>query len=717
MMTDGDCTPQPRGGLSEKIFRRHRERLAIVYIRQSTVQQVERHQESTRLQYALVDRAFHLGWAREMIVVVDDDLGRSGASIEGRLGFQRLVAEVGLGHVGLVLGVEMSRLARSCRDWHQLLEICSLFDTLIADCDGVYDPAGFNDRLLLGLKGTMSEAELHILKARMLEGRRAKARRGELGKPVPMGYVRRLSGEVALDPDEQAQSTIRQVFTLFERFRTIGKVLCYLVEHDIRMPVRTPGGPSKGELEWRRASRPSLHNLFGNPIYAGIYAYGMRATDRRRQKPGRPGTGRRPPHAEEAEVFLPDRVPAYITREQFERNQAQLRANRADRLGPVRAGTALLSGLLVCGQCGLRMMALYNNDGHTARYACTSQHVSYAEPFCQSLKAAPVDGQVTSLILAALEPAALEASLAVAADLQTERAALEQQWRQRLERAQYQVDQARRRYASTEPENRLVARTLERDWEAALAEQVRLTAEHERFRRERPQSPNPAELAAIRQLTTDLPALWRAPTTTNEERQTIVRLLLERVLLTVVDNSEQVRLECHWHGGSRTTHMLVRPVARVKALSTYAALLARATDLHRAGNGFASIAAILNQETWRPPKRRDTFNAPMVRRLLTTAGVIEPNPRGPRALPERQADEWTIRELAAELGLPQPTLYNWVRAGHLRSRSVSAGASSAKLVTADAATITRLKTIRATPPPWRRLSPPGLEANQLTAKS
>jgi DNA invertase Pin-like site-specific DNA recombinase len=717
MMTDGDCAPQPRGGLSEKIFRRHRERLAIVYIRQSTVQQVERHQESTRLQYALVDRAFHLGWAREMIVVVDDDLGRSGASIEGRLGFQRLVAEVGLGHVGLVLGVEMSRLARSCRDWHQLLEICSLFDTLIADCDGVYDPAGFNDRLLLGLKGTMSEAELHILKARMLEGRRAKARRGELGKPVPMGYVRRLSGEVALDPDEQAQSTIRQVFTLFERFRTIGKVLCYLVEHDIRMPVRTPGGPGKGELEWRRASRPSLHNLFGNPIYAGIYAYGMRTTDRRRQKPGRPGTGRRPPHAEEAEVFLPDRVPAYITREQFERNQAQLHANRADRLGPVRAGTALLSGLLVCGQCGLRMMAFYNNDGHTARYACTSQHVSYAEPFCQSLKAAPVDAQVTSLILAALEPAALEASLAVAADLQTERAALEQQWRQRLERAQYQVDQARRRYASTEPENRLVARTLERDWEAALAEQVRLTAEHERFRRERPQSPNPAELAAIRQLTTDLPALWRAPTAKNEERQTIVRLLLERVLLTVVDNSEQVRLECHWHGGSRTTHMLVRPVARVKALSTYAALLARATDLHRVGNGFASIAAILNQETWRPPKRRDTFNAPMVRRLLMTAGVIEPNPRGPRALPERQADEWTIRELATELGLPQPTLYNWVRAGHLRSRSVSAGASSAKLVTADAATIARLKTIRATPPPWRRLSPPVLEANQLTAKS
>jgi excisionase family DNA binding protein len=728
MTTDGELTPSP-AGLSEKISRLHRERLAIVYIRQSTVQQVERHQESTRLQYALADRAFHLGWARESIVVVDDDLGRSGATIEGRLGFQRLVAEVGLGRVGLVLGVEMSRLARSNRDWHQLLEICALFDTLIADVDGVYDPAHFNDRLLLGLKGTMSEAELHILKARMLAGRRAKARRGELGKPVPMGYVRRPSGEVALDPDEQAQAVIRQVFALFQRFRTVGKVLCYLVEHDIRMPVRTRGGPGKslprakagGELEWRRANRPTLHNLFGNPIYAGIYAYGVRAADRRRQKPGRPGTGRRPPRAGEAEVFLPDRVakrtdatqsgqparvPAYISREQFDRNQAQLRANRADRLGPVRAGTALLSGLVVCGRCGLRMTAAYNNDGHAARYICSGENSSYGGPFCQSLKAAPVDKHVTSIVLQALQPAALEASLAVAADLQAERAALEQQWRQRLERAQYKVDQARRRYASTEPENRLVARTLEREWEEALAEQLRLAADHERFRRERPQAPGPAELAAIRQVTTDLPALWQAPTTSGEERQTIVRLLLERVLLTVVDASEQVRLECHWHGGSKTIHTLIRPVARVTVLSTYAALLVRAVDLHRAGNGCADIAAILNQEAWRPPKRRDTFNAPMVRRLLTTAGIIEPGACRPRTIPERQPDEWTIRELAEELGVPQSTLYHWVQNGRLPSRSVKAGGGYAKLVTADTATIANLKTIRTTPPPWRRIFSP-----------
>src|SRR5579863_8786267 len=228
---DADLLPRRAGLTPEKITREHQQRLAIIYIRQSTPQQVERNQESTKLQYALVDRAFHFGWARVTIVTIDDDLGRSGTTIEGRLGFQRLVAEVGLGHVGLVLGVEMSRLARSCRDWHQLLEICALFDTLIADADGVYDPANYNDRLLLGLKGTMSEAELHILQARMLEGRRAKARRGELGKRVPMDYVRRPSGEIVLDPDEQAQATIRLVFALFERLRTVGKVMHYLAAH------------------------------------------------------------------------------------------------------------------------------------------------------------------------------------------------------------------------------------------------------------------------------------------------------------------------------------------------------------------------------------------------------------------------------------------------------------------------------------------------------
>jgi len=714
---DGDRLPRRTGLTPEKITREHQQRLAIVYVRQSTPQQVERNQESTKLQYALVDRAFHFGWARETIVTIDDDLGRSGSTIEGRLGFQRLVAEVGLGHVGLVLGIEMSRLARSCRDWHQLLEICALFDTLIADADGVYDPANYNDRLLLGLKGTMSEAELHILQARMLAGRNAKARRGELGKPLPMGYLRRPSGEVALDPDEQAQSVIRLVFALFERIRTVSGVLRHLVENDIKMPVRLAGGSGKGELQWRRPSRASLGDLFSNPIYAGVYVYGVRTIDRRRHKPGRPSSGRRPPRPGNAEVFLPDRLPAYISGEQFERNQQQIRANRTSERGPVRAGAALLSGLIVCGRCGLRMTATYNNAGHAARYQCIGARTSYDAPSCQTLKAAAVDDEVTCLILKALEPAAIEASLAAALDLEAERKALNQHWSQRLERAQHRVDQARRRYASVEPENRLVARTLEQDWETALGEQARLLADHERFQRERPQAPSPAELAAIQDLTQDLPALWRAKTTTQQERQTIARLLLERILVTVIGASEQVRLECHWQGGNRTLHQLVRPVAKLKALSTYPDLAARACELHRQGRNCVEIAAILNEEGRRPPKRRDTFNGPMVRRVLIGAGRIEAKRGTPRAVPHRGPDEWTINELAAEIGAPPATIYHWVQKGRLSSRSVEVQGTFNKLVTADAATIAKLKAARATPLPFRRALLTNVNPNPPTLDS
>lgn len=710
-MIDAVASSFHPGLVPDKIHRHHCERMAMVYIRQSTVQQVERHQESTRLQYALVDRAFQFGWPRESIVVIDDDLGRSGASIEGRLGFQRLVAEVGLGHVGLVLGVEMSRLARSCRDWHQLLEICALFDTLIADADGVYDPSTYNDRLLLGLKGTMSEAELHILKARMLEGRRAKARRGELGKSVPMGYVHRPSGEVAFDPDEQAQATIRLVFDLFVRFRTVGKVMRYLVDHDIRMPVRVRGGPRKGELEWRRVNRVSLHNLFANPIYAGVYVYGGRPIDRRRQKPGRPSTGRRPFRIENAEVFLPDRMPAYISWEQYQRNQVQLRSNKAANAGVARAGQALLSGLIICGRCGLRMVAQYNNNGALARYVCGRMACDYGEPVCQSLKAAPLDALVGRLVLEALEPAALEASLQAASDLVSEREALNRQWQHRVERVRYEAERARRQYDAVEPENRLVVRTLERQWEQALAEQSRLEAEHEQFRREQPQALSPMDITAIRRLAKDLPAVWHGAT--QDERQTIVRLLLERLLVEVVDGSEQVRVECHWHGGNRTSHQLIRPVARLDRLSRYKDLRARAGELHRAGHSSVDIAAILNREGWRPAKRRDTFTAQMVHSLLLRAGIAVRRYRRRKPQLERRSDEWTIRELAEHIGVPEPTLYAWVQKGRLGSRLVRVGARHTILVHADDATVASLKAIRTTPLPWRRLPPP----NQSTPPS
>src|SRR3954464_6391996 len=526
--------------VADKIQGRHRDRLAVIYVRQSTLQQVGRHPESTRLQYALAERAQQLGWPPERVVVIDDDLGRSGASAAVRPGFQRLVAEVGLGRVGLVLGVEMSRLARSCRDWHQLLEICALFDTLIADSDGVYDPAAYNDRLLLGLKGTMSEAELHILKGRMDAGRRAKAGRGELFFNLPRGYVRRPSGEIALDPDEQVQAVIRLVFALFDQRRTVNGVLVHLAAHDIRLPYRLRGGPAKGELVWRHPNRYTLKEMLTNPAYAGAYVYGRRMIDPRRQRPGHPGSGRIKREAggkvllrgrwaaDTSRGRLRARGPAYISWEDHERNCAQVTANQAQHAGVPRGGPSLLAGLLVCGRCGRRMVTLYPQGGRCLRYAGSREAVTYGGAPCQSFSGRCLDALVGELIMQALSPAAVEASLQLAEDVELERTALQRQWRQRLERARYEAERARRQFDAGEPENRLVARTLERQWEQTLSDELHLQAEHDRFIASQPLPLTATELTTIRQLIADMPALWHAPTTTARDRQAIARLLLER---------------------------------------------------------------------------------------------------------------------------------------------------------------------------------------------
>ncbi len=558
-----------------KIQSSHLQRQAVVYVRQSTLQHVERHQESTRLQYALVDRAVELGWSPSQILLIDEDLGRSGASAEGRPGFQRLMAEVGLDHVGIVLGIEISRLARSSRDWYQLLEVCGLFATLIGDADGIDDPQTYNDRLLLGLKGTMSEAELHILKQRMLEGKRAKARRGELHTLLPRGDVRAPSGEVLKDPDEQVRGVIETVFRQFQRCGTINGVLRYLVDHHIQWPDRVRSGPRTGELDWRRPNRVTLSNLLRNPIDAGAYVYGRRPTDPRRRQPGRPSTGRTVAPPQQWEVLIKDHLPAYIDWDQYERNLRQLAANTTQAGGVVRAGPSLLSGRLICGRCGLAMATQYTNSGSGLRYACSREAVDYGAPLCQALAGAPLDALIGRLVLEALQPAALAISLQVADDLQAERARRHAHWQQRLERARYEAARAERQYRAVEPENRLVARTLEQDWEAALAAEDQLKAEYARCMASEPTALSAEERARIRQLAGDLPALWNAETTGNDERQAIVRLLVERVIVTVVDDSEQVAVEVHWIGGHHTRARLTRPVARLEQLSNYSELAAR----------------------------------------------------------------------------------------------------------------------------------------------
>lgn len=488
---------------SEKIGASHLQRLAVVYVRQSTTQQVLEHGESTRLQYGLADRARTLGWPEERILIIDDDLGKSASSAEGRERFARLVAEVGLDHVGIILGIEMSRLARSSKDWHQLLEICALFGTLICDLDGVYDPASYNDRLLLGLKGTMSEAELHILKQRLHQGKVNKARRGELTFPVPIGYVRRPSGEVVFDPDEEVQQVVHLIFEKFEELTTLNAVLRYLVRNGVKLGVRIHEREGKGELEWRRPGRTTLQSMLKNPIYAGAYAYGRRRVDPRKKKPGRPGTGivTRPTPSKEWHVLLKDRLPAYISWERYEENVKRLAENRArsDAMGAPRAGASLLQGLLICGRCGHRMSVRYGERGRHL-YLCNRLKTNYGGTECQYVAGPPLDEFVGEKVLEALEPASLDLSLEAAKHVEEEREELDRLWQKRMERAAYEAERSGRHYRLLEPENRLVARQLAKDWEEKLAAQQRLEEDHHRFRSERPKLLTESEREAIRRL-------------------------------------------------------------------------------------------------------------------------------------------------------------------------------------------------------------------------
>src|SRR3954451_9827083 len=657
--------------LPGRVQARHLDRLPIFYVRQSTLQQLEQHRESTAPQYGLAERAYSPGWPRPRVSVIDDDLGRSGASAEGRPGFQRLVAEVGLGHVGLVLGFEVSRLARSCRDWYQLLEICALAGTLIADSDGVYDPALYNDRLLLGLKGTMSEAELHIMRARLEQGRWHKAERGELGFNLPRGYLKHPAGEVPLDPDERVRDTVRLVFDVFERRGSVHGVMRYLVDHGIALPDRARGGPARGEGVGRRPHRGAILNMLTSPTYAGAYVFGRRRTGGpdvgvRRRRAGQPS--RRP---EDWRVLLPDRWPAYISWSTYEENQRRLDANRSKHKGVPRGGPSLLVGILHCGRCGHRMVTCYRNNGRDLRYECTRDQVNRGGPRCQSLSGGALDELVAGLVLEVLRPSAVEVSLQLAEDVELERAQRHRQWALRLEQARYEVERAQRQYDAVEPENRLVARTLEQRWEAALAAEAGLREEHARFLAREPAHLTVADREALRGLAEDIPALWRATTTTAAERKEIVRLLLERVEIAVAGASENAEVACRWAGGRRSRHALVRSVRRTVQLSRHAELLAHLRGLHAQGLRPPAIARILQVEGWRSAHGKG-FTEGSVRALLARMGVVSTSPKRPSAVVARRTDEFTVTEVAARLNLPEGTVYNWLYKGRLPARRVVA---------------------------------------------
>lgn len=680
-------------GRPDKIQARHLDRLAVVYIRQSTVQQVLRHQESTKLQYSLTEVADRFGWPRERILVIDEDLGLSGASSEGRAGFQRLLSEVALDHVGLILGVEMSRLARSCKDWHQLLELCAIFGTLISDLDGLYDPAHYNDRLLLGLKGTMSEAELHIIKQRMSQGRAQKARRGELGMLVPFGYVRRPSGEVALDPDQEVQATVRLVFEQFARLGTVDGVLCLLMKRGVRFGIRVLSGTNKGELEWRRPNRTMVSRILKHPAYAGAYVYGRSATDPRRKTPGRRHTGRVLQPDAKWQVCLRNRLPAYVSWEEYERNKAQLEANRSYATAPgvPRKGFGLLQGLVTCGRCGLRMQVCPGRRGFN-RYACPGERVTHGGPTCQALSTKTLDAEVSRLALAALEPASLEVSLRVSEDLEQQRNQLEAQWTLRLERARYEAERAARQFNVVEPENRLVARTLEQVWEEKLKTQRGLEEEHARSIKALPRALTTQERELIQSLASDIPALWHSSTTSNTEKKTILRQILDRVVVRIEGETEWVEAEIHWAGGHRTYTRLRRSVARLPQLSNYEELLEKVRALKAEGLTSRQIADRLNGEGCRPPRLK-TFGAHTVRALLSRHGLTRVHRFRPKDRSILAPHEYWLPDLAKELAMPDVTLQSWVKRGWAQGRQIN-GPQGFWVILADDAEKKRLLALR-----------------------
>lgn len=656
---------------SSKIQPHHRERLAVVYVRQSSPRQVLEHRESTALQYNLRSRALEWGWPRERVRIIDQDQGRTGTTIEGRLGFQHLLAEVSLDHVGLILGIEMSRLARSCKDWHQLLELCSLFDTLLADQDGVYNPQNYNDRLLLGLKGTLSEAELHMLRQRMEQGRLNKARRGELFSHPPIGYVRGPSDDLQMDPDEQVQAVVRLLFRKFDELGSVNALLHYLVGNDIRLGIRPHYGPDRGTVQWRKPNRGTLTNLLHRPIYAGAYSWGLRPVDPRRKIPGRPSTGRRVARATECAVLIKDRWPAYISWDQYEANVKRMENNRAgwDSPGAVRQGAALLQGRLVCGTCGHRLLVSYGKSDQP-RYACQRNRLDYGGAICQSLAGRRLDELIARQVLTVLEPVCLELSLVAAGDIEKERAELDKHWQRRLERARYERDRAARQYHAVEPENRLVARALEKRWEQTLLEERARQEEYDRFQGQRPVALTAAERDQIRSLACDIPRLWHSPKTPAADRQRIVRHLVQRVVVTPQSASEVVDVQIEFAGGSISQHELRRSVARYDQMHDFPQLMERIGTLADEKRTARQIAEQLNQEGWQPPKRRTTFNPAMVQSLLARRGRRAPCLRS--ASDERLGtDEWWFADLTRRLDLPQPTLYSWIRRGWVHARQLS----------------------------------------------
>jgi DNA invertase Pin-like site-specific DNA recombinase len=645
---------------SSKVTSEHLTRHAYLYVRQSTLRQVQENRESTARQYDLKRRAQALGWTSDQIVVIDEDLGQSGASSAGRNGFQRLVAEVGLGHVGVVMGLEVSRLARSSTDWHRLLEICALAETLILDEDGIYDPGHFNDRLLLGLKGTMSEAELHVLRARLIGGQLNKARRGELWMRPPLGFAYDGNGRMILDPDQEIQGVVHAVFETFRRTGSALRVVRHFSAEGLHWPRRIRTGPRAGEIVWGPLDHSRVLGILHNPRYAGAFVYGR--TRQRKTVIGNQVRYRRLKR-DKWTVFLPNVHPGYLSWDEFEANQARLIDNAhgygADRRkSPARDGAALLQGLVLCGVCGLRMTVRY----HTTHgrpipdYVCQRRSIQTARPVCQSLPGDRIDDAVAALVIQAVNPASLDVALEVFEELRRRQAEVDGLKRATVDRACEEAELAQRQYLLARPENRLVVDNLERQWNERLLALRQAEEEYARWNKNQQGPVRAEDQERIRELVSDLPRVWNDPRTPARDRKRMLRLLIEDVTLI---RSETLQVHIRWRGGATTSIDEPLPVRLPDQVRTPAAIVENVRALATAQTD-AQIARTLNAR-WLRSGRNNPFTRLIVRHIRTTYGIRS-------YLDHLRSQGWlTAPEIAAQMGVHPATAKRFAAEGVLQA--------------------------------------------------
>ena len=663
----------------EKVTGSHRARDAYVYVRQSTLLQTRVHTESLARQYDLRQRATALGWPAHQVVVIDEDLGRSGASTAGRAGFSELVADVGLGKAGIILVLEVSRLARSNADWYQLLDLCALTDTLIADADGIYHPGAYNDRLILGLKGTMSEAELHLIRSRLTEGLRHKAARGELRQNLPVGLDYDPGGAVIITCDEAVREAIATVYQRFAELGSARQVLLSLREDGLLLPRRASGSPA-GPITWAQGSYPAVHDFLTNPAYAGAFVFGRTRAWKRVDGSGRVLSGVRELPREQWAVLIPDHHPGYISWETYELNTAKLRANwrppRGQGGGAPREGTALLQGLLRCGKCGRIMQTGYSGPkGNSPRYVCARARQLYAtERGCCSIGGGRLEKTILAELFTVLEPASLQATAKALAEA-------EDHCRQRLaafelaaERARYEAGRARRQYDQVEPENRLVARTLEHAWEDKLAAVRQADNDLRTQQARRPVTLTSDELAWISTAGADIKAVFWAPATTVPERKQLIRAVICEVMLTIHDKQRVADLRITWQGGAVTdvSMPMTRTGEHPRATSEDTVTLVRRLAAHYDDKTIAQILAKQHRRT----ATGLTWTKTRVHSLRVSKGIPAHSPpeAGNVGTGSEDSPMLTVPQAAAELGISKYTIYRWLRQGFLTGEQLTPAA-------------------------------------------